>query len=178
MITKPVSLGVGIATGVGSTLLMRAQLLDAKSARKAEEERGVEVMSDIEGVATFGPMALALGAGVGTGLTRRSNTAGWTTVSLGAAGMLLSTSASTKIRAEDSREGIRTMATLGAIAGAGFALGAVDKVGAWHTLSECNAKRVGLFAVGMAAGMFAPDTAEWIGAVPSEIGNSMRIKDE
>ncbi|MCW2927628.1 MAG: hypothetical protein JWM86_1596 [Thermoleophilia bacterium] len=158
----------GLAVGVGTQYLFpspdRERELDAK---------GISTMSHREATATFAPIAFVGAAAVGVGLKQRSDKAAMTTVALGAAAMLASTGASAMVNAEEdsAEQYLRTLGLMTATAAAGFA------VGATRFVPENRAKVIGLGMIGLAGGALLPETANYLGGIPTEVQRSIQHRE-
>lgn len=161
--TKYVSLGGGMAVGLGAGVATHYALPTPEMERDLET-RGISTFSDREARATFGPMFMFAAAAIGAGIGKRSESAALTTASLGAAAMMASPAATGMTNAEspDADKNLRTMGVLGAVAAGGFAVGAVEKV------PLNRAKVMGLGAMGVAIGIFLPETVKYVGSMPGD----------
>lgn len=171
--SKVASLVVG--TGVGVGLGMGAgKLLPSADKERELEAKGIHTISDREARATLGPMAFVAAAAVGLGIGRRSDTAALTTATLGAAAMLASTGASAMINADnDSADKyLRTIGLMSVVGGGAFAVGAMDRI----PLNK--SKAFGLGALGLAAGMFAPETFRYLASIPGDLGRSFEHRND
>jgi hypothetical protein len=167
------TLAVGAGVGIGASLAADRLLTSPETERKLEAQ-GIHTISDTEARATVGPAAFLFAAAVGLGIGKRSDTAALTTASLGAAGMLASTGASAMINAdgESADEYLRTIGILSAVGGAGFAVGAMDEI------PMNRAKLIGLGTLGIAAGMLAPETFNYVRTVPGDLRRSYDHRGE
>lgn len=170
--TKYVSMGGGIAVGLGTGVAAHYALPTPEMERTLET-RGISTYSDREARATFGPMFMFAAAAIGAGIGKRSESAALTTASLGAAAMMASPAATGMTNAEspDADKNLRTMGVLGAVAAGGFAIGAVDEV------PLNRAKVLGLGAMGVAIGIFLPETAKYVGSMPSDFVRSVQHRN-
>lgn len=170
--TKYLSMAGGIAAGLGTGVVAHHALPTPEMERELEL-RGISTYSDREARATFGPMFMFAAAAIGAGIGKRSESAALTTACLGAAAMMASPAATGMTNAEsrDADKNMRTMGVLGTVAAVGFAIGAVEKV------PLNRAKVLGLGAMGMAVGIFLPETARYVGSMPGDLVRSVQHRN-
>ncbi len=161
----------GAAVGIGLATSAR-HCLPSPQVEEGLERKGVSTLSHLEATIMLASTALVTSAAVGTGISRRSGSAAFTTASLGAAAMLASTGASAMINADrdTADEYVRTLGLMSGVAAAGFAVGAVDQVPLKF------AKISGLTLLGVAAGGLLPETARFLGQLPSEVKRSYQYR--
>jgi hypothetical protein len=159
---------VGLGIGVGTHYA-----LPSPETKDELQARGIETISDRQARATIAPIAFVAAAAVGAGIGKRSSTAALTTASLGAAAMLASTGASAMINAgKDSADDyLRTIGIMTGVAGAGFAVGAMDEI------PLNRAKLVGLGLMGVAAGALLPETAGIVTSTPEKLARSFEHRE-